>query len=69
MGGCFPKFGPDSHDMESSLDDLEIYALRMWKQDVDSFARAVGSCCYAPYSYVDSMHLSSLFLLLMVSIN
>ena len=48
MGGNSPRLRPSSHNVENSLDDLGMYALRVRRQNVGSFARIWGVVNCAP---------------------
>ncbi|XWS54058.1 hypothetical protein CRYUN_Cryun10bG0056200 [Craigia yunnanensis] len=52
MGGSSSGLGSKSHNMESSLDDLGMYALWMWKHNVGSFTRFVGNYQLCPSTRV-----------------
>ena len=44
VGGSSPRFGPNSHNMESSLDEPKMCALRVRRQNVGPSDGFVGSC-------------------------
>ena len=48
MGSYSSKLGPGSYSVEGTMDDSKTHAIRLWEQDVGSFARAMGSqlCSY-----------------------
>ena len=39
-----PRFGPDSRNMESPVDEARMCALRMWRQNMGPSIGFVGSC-------------------------
>ncbi|XWS44534.1 hypothetical protein CRYUN_Cryun15aG0053700 [Craigia yunnanensis] len=49
MGGCPSEPGSGTHNMEGPLDDIGVYAFRLWEHAMGSSVRIVGSSQLCPY--------------------